>query len=57
LRPQHHRRGLGGTWITYPDFKQQTDPSALVVTDDPALISQLVPLNDAGGYERLCKVW
>jgi hypothetical protein len=48
---------LAAIWIAYPDFKQQTDSSALRPTSDLALISQLVPVNDAAGYDRLCKVW
>jgi ligand-binding sensor domain-containing protein len=48
---------LQGTWITYPDFERQTDPSAVQPTPDPVLISQLVLVNDAAGYDRLCKVW
>ncbi len=48
---------LGGTWITYPEFEQQTDASAVRSASDPELISRLVPVEDAAGYERLCKVW
>jgi hypothetical protein len=45
------------TWVVFPDFKQQTESSAQVTTDNSLLISQLVPVNDASGYDRLCKVW
>jgi hypothetical protein len=48
---------LQGTWITYPNFEQETAPAAVQNTDDPELISRLVPVNDAAGYDRLCKVW
>ncbi len=48
---------LLGTWITYPEFEQQTDASAVRPTSDPELISLLVPVEDAAGYDRLCKVW
>ena len=48
---------LLGTWITYPEFELQTDASAVLPTSDPELISRLVPVDDAAGYDRLCKVW